>query len=179
MEFVSVEATNHILVPTAYNRVLRCIKHNRHVHDAYAQAEIHRTARQFMSPVLYIPQVYDVYNSKQYETECIYHEKKDRLAPAKAQLFPVLFVELYRFKDYMMKEGYFMRDISIVRIGACSWAIMDFSKFGYIDKGLVRFPKQRFKYTIDEAEKDYGLYLLETKIEKTPAPLEDDRDLYF
>jgi len=184
MDFLSVDATNHILIPTAYNRIMRCVKSNSSVHNAYTQAEIHKAARRFESPVLYIPRVYDVLNNKQYETECIYHEKKDRVAPYLFQLFPVLFVELFRFKEFMFKEGYFMRDITIIRMSKRLWAVIDFSKFGYIDKNKVRFPKQRFTYTLDEAEKDYGLKVArlgdyyDTKIERVPTCLAEAEDLY-
>ena len=56
-----------------------------------------------------------------------------------------------------MKEGYFLRGITLCRISEERWALFDFSHFGVINKHRVKFPKNKWIYTIDQAEWDYGL----------------------
>lgn len=168
MDFCSVNATNHTIIPLGYNRVMRCVKPMVSVHTARTQAEIHTIASKFTSNILYVPKLYEVYD-KGYETEFILHTRKELMSPVLVQLLPVLFVELFRFKDFMMKEGYFMRGITLCRIGGDRWAILDFSKYGIISKKKVKFPKDKTLYTLEQAETEYGIQIgraIESKIER-------------
>lgn len=168
MDFCSVNATNHLILPAGYNRVKRYVKRAASAHSARTQAEIHAIALMFKSNLLYIPKLYEVYDNH-YETECIYHTIKDFVQHNEFHQTPALFVELFHFKEHMMKEGYFMRGVKLCRISPVQWAIFDFSRFGLISKRMVKFPKTKCLYTLDQAESDYGLKIgrgIESKIDE-------------
>jgi hypothetical protein len=156
MDFCSVNTRNHLIIPLGYNRVKRCVHQVSGIHSARTQAEIHAIALAFSSDILYIPKLYDVQDTW-YETEFILHGKNNLITHDTFYKYPKLFVELFRFKDYMMKEGYFLRGITLCRISEERWALFDFSHFGVINKHRVKFPKNKWIYTIDQAEWDYGL----------------------
>jgi hypothetical protein len=163
MDFRSVDTTNHLIVPLGYNRVLRQVRQAARVHCARTQAEIHSIALSFPSKLLYVPKIYDIYD-KSYSTEFILHGTLDLLPVEVVQKYPALFVELFHFKEFMMKEGYFMRGIKLCKLAPDRWAIFDFSNFGFINKLKVKFPKEKCLYTLEQAEHWYGLQLVrETK----------------
>jgi hypothetical protein len=156
MDFCSINTTNHLIIPMGYNRVKRCVHRLARVHSARTQAEIHAIALGFPSNILYIPKLYDVADSW-YETEFIIHETNNLLTHNAFHKYPKLFVELFRFKDYMMKEGYFLRGIKLCRLTEEQWALFDFSRFGIVNKNRVKFPKDKLTYSFDQAEWAYGL----------------------
>jgi hypothetical protein len=143
-------------VPVGYNRVRRSVHRLASVHSARTQAEIHAIALTFPSTILYVPKLFDIADSW-YETEFILHGTNNLINHDTFYKYPKLFVELFCFKDYMMKEGYFMRGIKLCRIAEERWALFDFSHFGVLHKNRVKFPKEKLIYTLDQAEWNYGL----------------------
>jgi len=139
-----------------YNRVRRCVHRFKKIHSARTQAEIHTIALAFSSDILYIPKLYDVQDTC-YDTEFILHATNNLITHDAFHKYPKLFVELFRFKEYMMKEGYFLKGIKLCRIAEEQWALFDFSHFGIINKNRVKFPKDKVIFTLDQAELNYGL----------------------
>ena len=125
------------------------------------QCSIHHIAYMFESPVLKVPRPYD-YDDEGYimdvvqNCECIIH-------PHGYSQIPPLFDALVGFCIYMLQHGFFPRDYRVLKRGA-EFFIMDFSRFGTIYKGRLRFPKDRRIYTLQEAVELYGLRVY------TPAP---------
>jgi hypothetical protein len=169
MEFNSRQTNTHILQPLAYNQMRKIRRKYAPVRSAQDQCSIHHIAYMFESPVLKVPRPYD-YDDEGYimdvvqNCECIIH-------PHGYSQIPPLFNALVEFCIYMLQHGFFPRDYSVLKRGA-EFFVMDFSRFGTIYKGLLRFPKDRRIYTLQEAVELYGLrvYVPPPQAPAPPAP---------
>ncbi len=95
-------------------------------------------------------------SSQAYTMDMVYHFIP--LSPDRYNEFPQLFNDLISFKNYMYIRGYFAAGFTILYHPSASiFACVDFSQFGSIDSNFVMFPKLPYKYTIFEAETQFGL----------------------
>lgn len=158
MEFVSIVGSQHTIEPIGYHQVRK--KRRRDVkyvvRSIQEQFLIHSIASDFRSHCLYIPTPLRIESPQSYIMDMVYHFVP--LAPEHYKEFPELFNELIQFKNYMYTKGYFAAGFTILRHPQSSiFFIVDFSQFGTIDSYFVMFPKIPVKYTILEAETQYGL----------------------
>lgn len=167
MEFNSRQTKTHILQPLAYNQMRKIRRKYAPVRSAQDQCSIHHIAYMFESPVLKVPRPYD-YDDEGYimdvvqNCECIIH-------PHGYSQIPPLFNALVDFCVYMLQHGFFPREYSVLKRGA-EFFIMDFSRFGTIYKGRLRFPKDRRIYTLQEAVELYGLRVYVPQPAQAPPP---------
>lgn len=158
MEFTSVVGSQHILEPIGYNIVRKRKRRDvcwvvRSIQEQYM---IHSLAADFSSQTLYIPKPILIESSNSYTMEFLYLCK--RMDPSQFSSDPTLFDELIRFKNYMYVRGYFAAGFSILKHPERPvYILVDFSQFGSIDQFFVMFPKIPKKYTILEAEHQFGL----------------------
>lgn len=158
MEFVSIVGSQHTIEPIGYHQVRkkrrRDIKYV--VRSIQEQFLIHSIASDFRSPCLHIPTPLRIESSQSYIMDMIYHYTP--MSPDKYKDFPQLFDELINFKNYMYTKGYFAAGFTILHHPESPmFVLVDFSQFGTIDSYFVMFPKIPLKYTIMEAETQYGL----------------------
>lgn len=158
MEFVSIVGSQHTIEPIGYHQVRkkrrRDIKYV--VRSIQEQFLIHSIASDFRSQCLHIPTPLRIESSQSYVMDMIYHFAP--MSPDHYKDFPQLFEELINFKNYMYTKGYFAAGFTILRHPQSPmFVLVDFSQFGTIDSYFVMFPKIPLKYTIMEAETQYGL----------------------
>lgn len=158
MEFVSIVGSQHTIEPIGYHQVrkkrrrdVKCV-----VRSIQEQFLIHSIASDFRSHCLYIPTPIRIESSQSYVMDMIYHFTP--ISPDHYKDFPQLFEELINFKNYMYTKGYFAAGFTILHHPESpQFVLVDFSQFGTIDSYFVMFPKIPLKYTILEAETQYGL----------------------
>jgi hypothetical protein len=158
MEFLSIVGSQHTIEPIGYHQVrkkrrtdVRCV-----VRSIKEQFMIHSIASDFRSHCLHIPNPLRIESSQSYIMDMIYHFVP--LAPEHYKEFPHLFEELINFKNYMYVRGYFAAGFTILRHPESPiFVLVDFSQFGTIDSHFVMFPKIPLKYTVLEAEANFGL----------------------
>ena len=158
MEFISYVGSQHILEPIGYDYVRKRKRRDVHgvVRSIHEQFQIHSLAVDFSSKKIYIPKPIQIESRESYTMELVYLSK--RIDPSMYTNDPELFDELIRFKNYMYMRGYFAAGFSILQHPHIPiFILVDFSQFGTIDKYFVMFPKLRQKYTILEAEQQFGL----------------------
>jgi hypothetical protein len=149
MEFNSISGTNHLLQPLAYNRVRKIILQGRKVRSAVEQFTIHTFARDFRSSLIYFPEPYEVDGPRSYTMQMIIDG--DVVKPADYFKHPALFFELARFKEFMMRQHFWPFGYNIIKYKAV-YILFDFSLFGTIERGLVKFPKIARRIPLAEAE---------------------------
>jgi hypothetical protein len=158
MEFTSVLGSQHSIEPIGYHQVRKRRRRDVHwvVRSINEQFMIHTLAADFQSPKLYIPKPINIESRESYTMEMLYFCK--RMNPSDYATDPELFEELIRFKNYMYIRGYFAAGFSVLAHPELKiYMIVDFSQFGTIDQYFVMFPKIPHKYTILEAEQQFGL----------------------
>ena len=158
MEFVSIIGSQHTIEQIGYHQLRK--KRRRDVkyvvRSIQEQFLIHSIASDFQSHCLFIPTPIRIESSQSYVMDMIYHFTP--MSPDNYKDFPQLFEELINFKNYMYVRGYFAAGFTVLRHPQSSiFVIVDFSQFGTIDSYFVMFPKINIKYTILEAETQYGL----------------------
>jgi hypothetical protein len=156
MEFTSVLGSCHLLEPIGYNQVRKMIV-SRFVRSAVEQWEIHSLALHFESPVLYIPKLYNLESAGAYTMEQFYDGKLLNTDEYYGHAF--LMSELERFKRYMISCGYWPFGFKVFHDGRHGrYILIDFSRFGTIDGGQVKFPKIKKLFTLQEAEDTLWTY---------------------
>ena len=158
MEFTSIVGTQHTIEPIGYNQLRKKLRSdvNLVVRSIKEQFLIHSLASDFQSTTIVIPSPLRIESSKSYIMDMVYHFSP--LNPSKYKNIPTLFDELIRFKNYMYIRGYFAAGFTILHHPSESiYVLVDFSAFGTIDSNFVMFPKIPQKYTILEAETQFGL----------------------
>ena len=150
MEFTSVRGSCHLMEPIGYNQVRKMIV-SRYVRSAVEQWEIHSHALRFESPVLYIPKLYNLESAVAYTMEQFYEGKLLHHEEYYGHSF--FMSELERFKRYMIDCGYWPFGFKVFHDSRRGrYILIDFSRFGTIDRRQVRFPKIKQMFTLDEAE---------------------------
>jgi len=156
MEFTSVLGSCHLMEPIGYNLVRKIIA-SRYVRSAVEQWDIHTHALLFDSPVLYIPKLYNLESAGAYTMEQFYDGIL--LKDEDYYLHAHFMSELERFKHHMIDCGYWPFGFKVFydsRQGR--YILIDFSRFGTIDHGQVRFPKIKKIFSLEEAEDTLWTY---------------------
>lgn len=158
MEFNSIVGSQHTIEPIGYNQLRK--KRRRDityvVRSIQEQFMIHSLASDFQSPRIFIPCPLRIESSQSYVMDMVYNMSP--LDPKEYKNHHELFEELIRFKNYMYIRGYFAAGFTILHRPNCNiFVLVDFSQFGTIDSNFVMFPKITYKYTILEAESQFGL----------------------
>ena len=158
MEFNSIVGNQHTIEPIGYNQVRKKLRSDVKlvVRSIREQFLIHSLASDFQSKSIIIPSPLRIESSKSYVMDMVYNLSP--MNPSDYTLLPELFEELIKFKNYMYVRGYFAAGFTILHHPEVSiYALVDFSQFGTIDYNFVMFPKIPTKYTILEAETQFGL----------------------
>lgn len=156
MEFTSVLGSSHLMMPIGYNQVRKMII-SRFVRSAVEQWEIHKLALLFESPLLYIPQLYNLESAGAYTMEQFYEGQL--LAPEDYYYNSFFMSELERFKRHMIECGYWPFGFKVFHDNRHGrYILIDFSRFGSIDRGRIRFPKIKQIFTLEEAEDTLWTY---------------------
>jgi hypothetical protein len=156
MEFTSVLGSCHLMIPIGYNQVRKMII-SRFVRSAVEQWEIHKLALLYESPLLYIPQLYNLETAGAYTMEQFYDGKL--LKDEDYYVHSFFMSELERFKRHMIACGYWPFGFKIFHDNRSGrYILIDFSRFGSIDRGRVRFPKIQKIFTLEEAEDTLWTY---------------------
>ena len=147
--YVTNETYHHLLIPLAYNRVLKQRKRGAVAHWAETEVEIHRIALYFPMRYFTIPAVHELVDSRSYimdaifDAEGVFQSMVDYNHPLH------LWEELVAFREYIIHEGYYPHAFTVV-ITHGRPKLFDFSNFGQIEKGIVRFPNGD-KMTLEQA----------------------------
>ena len=155
MEFLSTEGKNHILQPIGYNIIRKRIKPGKMLRSAVEQFAIQEIAHNFKSDVLYIPKPITLESNYAYTMEHVYGGIK--VPPSEYYKCIPLYLELCRFKYYMLENNFVPRDFTLIAHPSQRVILVDMSKFGIVQDHHVRFPKDSQLYTLLDAEKQYGL----------------------
>lgn len=158
MEFTSIVGSQHTIEPIGYHQLRKKLRSDVKlvVRSIKEQFQIHSLASDFESTTIVIPKPLRIESSKSYIMDMVYHFSP--LDPSTYKNVPELFDELIRFKNYMYIRGYFAAGFTILHHpDARIYVLVDFSQFGTIDSNFVMFPKIPQKYTILEAETQFGL----------------------
>lgn len=158
MEFTSIVGSQHTIEPIGYMQLRKKLRSDVKivVRSIREQFLIHSIASDFKSHILFIPDPIRIESSKSYTMSMIYHFTP--MDPNTYKNVHDLLEELIKFKNYMYINGYFAAGFSILHNpGVRAYALVDFSQFGTIDSNFVMFPKIPLKYTILEAETQFGL----------------------
>lgn len=142
-DYNSKKCSNHVLVPVGYGMYLKVVHYNSQVRSAYEQFEIHTYASDFKSHLLHIPKPYRLVDEFSYLMEHVYEADVFDYKENRA-----LIEELLKFTSFMIDLGYFPYGYSVLRTVKNKFYLVDFSRFGSIDKGNVRF-----KHTVLDDEK--------------------------
>ena len=156
MEFLSVEGKNHIIEPVGYNIVRKRIKRGKMLRSAPEQFAIHKVASEFRSIDLCIPPPIVCESVYAYTMLQLY---QGRIVPP-TEYFPRfnLYSDICNFKTFMLERGFMLRDFFIMEVFPNKFALLDFSRFGIVAGGKVRFPKDPETYTLLNAEIQFGLF---------------------
>ena len=158
MEFTSIVGTQHTIEPIGYNQLRKKLRSDvkLYVRSIKEQYLIHSLASDFKSTCLVIPSPLRIESPKSYIMDMIYNFEP--LSPSNYKNIPELFEELIQFKNFMYIRGYFAAGFTILHHPSSQmYVLVDFSLFGTIDSNFVMFPKIQYKYTILEAETQFGL----------------------
>jgi hypothetical protein len=158
MEFTSIVGNQHTIEPIGYHQLRKKLRSDVKivVRSIREQFLIHSLASDFQSTHIFIPSPLRIESSKSYIMDMVYNFGP--MHPSDYKNIPELFEELIRFKNYMYVRGYFAAGFSLLhRPGLSIFVLVDFSQFGTIDFNFVMFPKIPIKYTILEAETQFGL----------------------
>ena len=137
--YVTNETVFHLLIPLAYNRLMKQRKQGAPVHGAGTEAEIHRIAIDFPTNYFNIPSVHEVVDSKSYIMDTVF-EHEGQIQSTLTYTHPTqIWEELIAFRNYLIREGYYPHGFTILLTNTKP-KLFDFCNFGIIDKGVVRFP---------------------------------------
>lgn len=165
MEFLSVEGKNHIIEPVGYNIVRKRIKRGKMLRSAYEQYAIQGAASEFRSAHLCIIPPIRCESEFAYTMQQIY---QGRIIPPVEYFTRFdLYIDLCKFKIFMLERGYMLRGFFIMEVATNFYTLLDFSRFGIVAGGRIRFPKDPKTYTLLEAEVAFGLFNPPTPVYKS------------
>ena len=154
-EFLGVIAHHHVISPIGYGKVLKSVKRGAPVRSATEQHTIHSIAAQYSSPILRIPRVYECVSHRAYIME---HVAPGHFVPPCLYKNGEMFLEeLNRFFKYMLQEGYFPYNFTILYHEDNTFSLLDFSQFGTVADGLVKFKHLVHPIHLFVAERHYGI----------------------
>lgn len=153
-EFIGTRGSFHLISPIGYNTVMKNSFSGSNARSALEQFEIHSFAAQFESAKLFIPKPIELVHYYAYTMEQIFDGVLIHPYYYKQHLH--LLQELYRFYKHMEACGYFPYNYSIFLHQNKFYTLLDFSCFGTLSNGFVRFKHLSMPISILDAEKTYG-----------------------
>jgi hypothetical protein len=153
-EFIGTHGSFHMISPVGYGQVVKNVLRGAHVRSAKEQFEIHSTAAQFTSAKLRIPRPLELVHCYAYAMEQIYDAVL--VHPLLLKHYIDLLPELNRFYKHMEHNGYFPYNYSLFIHPDRTFSLLDFSCFGTLSLGYVRFKHLREPIPILLAETTYG-----------------------
>jgi hypothetical protein len=170
-EFNAIYGSHHIISPIGYGKIMKSVIRGSRVRSAYEQFAIHNIAYTFESPLLQIPKPFELFTNYEYSMERIYdgcilphvYLKHNR----------DLTVELCRFYKYMIDNGYFPYNYTIMIVAPNRFVLFDFSEFGSVSNCLVKFNHIKKPVSLRYAELFFGLVQLDENL-SILDPLEED-----
>ena len=154
-EFLGVIGHNHVISPIGYGRVLKTVKRGASVRSATEQHAIHTIAAQYFSPILRIPRVYECVSNHTYVMEHV--PPGHFVSPTFYKNGELFLEELNRFFKYMLSEGYFPYNFTILYHEDHTFSLLDFSQFGTYANEFVKFKHLIHPIHLFEAERHFGI----------------------
>lgn len=151
MEFGTISAS---IEPIGYEEVRKTTRFGKKRRSAVEQFEIHCIAHEFPSTLLRVPTPYRVESPRSYVMEHI--RECIRIPSSVVHQIYDLHSELLRFKQWMIARGFFPLFFSVLRCES-HYILVDFSRFGVIDRGRVHVPGFSFKFTLPFIELYYNV----------------------
>jgi hypothetical protein len=145
MEFGSISASRHTIEPIGYNELRKTTRIGTNVRSATEQYEIHCIAQEFQSDILRIPTPYRLESHRSYVMEHV--QDCTKLPSSSLSKLHELDLELLRFKQWCIDRYLFPMFFSILR-SPSHYILVDFSRFGVMDRGLIHVPGFAFKFTL-------------------------------
>lgn len=154
-EFVTTYGKHSILTPLGYRKIQKTMRRGAKTQSVVTQFEIHTIALRFVSPVLKFPQLFELVDNRSYVME---HLIDYTVMPSylyRSNLY--LIQELNRFYSYMISEGYFPCNFTLLLNKDGTYTMVDFSQFGYYQKGQVSLKHMKTHLSLFDADQAYGM----------------------
>jgi hypothetical protein len=163
-EFLGAFGQNHIISPIGYGKVMKTVRRGSPVRSATEQHTIHNIAAQFFSPLIFIPRVHELIDTRSYLMDHVAPGHYLRTDFYKTNMHFIQ--ELNRFYKHMIAEGYYPFNYTILYHETGQYTLMDFSQFGTYQDGAVQFKHLKKPINLFEAERHYGIlsFLVTTEI---------------
>jgi hypothetical protein len=152
--FVGARGLNHLISPIGYNLVHKIVGRGANVRSAREQYEIHTYAYEFKSDILKIPKPECLIDSNSYLMEHV--PQAYFLDPRAYRTDHPFLHELNRFYHHMISLGYYPHGFTVLNHTNGTYTLLDFSQFGSVQGGMIRFKHLLYPIHILEAEKSYG-----------------------
>lgn len=154
-EFVTTYGKHSILTPLGYCKILKNMRCGARTQSAVTQFEIHNIALRFVSPILKFPQLFELVNNRSYVMEHLigYTVLPSYLYRSNLHLIQ----ELNRFYIYMIGEGYFPCNFTLLSKSDGTYTMVDFSQFGYYQNGKVSLKHVKEHLSLFDADSAYGM----------------------
>jgi len=154
-EFVGAIGQHHVISPIGYSKVVKTIRRGAPVRSAVEQHSIHCIAAQFFSPLIVIPPVYELLDRCSY---LMSHIPPGRYVRTEIFKTDMKFLgELNSFYKFMMAEGYYPFNYTVLYHEWGQFSLIDFSQFGTYQDGLVQFKHLKSPISLFDAERHYGI----------------------
>jgi len=160
--YCAKRTARHLIEPIGYGLLRKTVRRKALVNAATDQYEIHKVAADFRSTWIRVPPPCSLDSTYSYTmTEC---EDCDALPESVVSdlvcALDAVDTDFAAFKCYMMNEGYFARSNRFLRKRTTftqpPFYLVDFSLYGHIQGGLVRFPDLPWTYSMFQAELLFG-----------------------
>lgn len=156
----ALRTNSHLIEPLGYGVLKKTVKRGAAVHDATEQFRIQSIAALFESRWFTVATPLRIESPRSYtmaEVVDCYVLSRSEFVTCMDEC-PELNDEWSRFVLYMIKEGYFVRGVKVVRCGdTIPFRILDTSLFGLVQQDLVKFPDEPWIYSAIQAELLYGM----------------------
>jgi len=164
--YCAKHTARHVVEPLGYGLLRKVVRRKalptNRVNAAADQYEIHKIAAEFRSTWIRVPPPCSL--DTPYSYTMVEVEDCDALPDSVVTdlvcVLDTFDAEFSAFKCYMMREGYFARGNRFLRKRTTytqgPFYLVDFSLYGHIQEGLVRFPDLPWTYTIFQAELLFG-----------------------
>jgi hypothetical protein len=154
MEFKAVYGLHHVLEPIGYGILRKTIKRGAPVRSSTEQFAIHSLASMFSNPYIQVVKPLNLESSRSYTMEHIWEYVV--IPEQEYSKFPNLFVALMEFQQYMALRGYWAWGYKVLWNQQKCY-IVDYSRFGTIDRDRVRFPDERGLRSVENIEERFHL----------------------
>ena len=152
---------NHVIEPLGYGIVKKTVRRGARVHSGLEQYRIQSIASLYESKWFSVPKPLTLeLSSKSYAMPEVIdgHVMSRSEVMAYMDLSGDLELAWTQYILYMIKEGYFVRGSRILRCNeGTPFQILDVSLYGTIQGDLVKFPDERWAYSILQAELLHGI----------------------